>query len=89
MFAVPEGALPFWAERFAELGIDGVKADEAFGERRLHFAGPDGDGFALVEAKADRAPRPGRRAASTPRRRSAASTPPRCACATTAPPPNC
>jgi glyoxalase family protein len=54
VFAVPEGALPFWAERFAALGIDGVKADEAFGERRLHFAGPDGDGFALVEAKADR-----------------------------------
>jgi glyoxalase family protein len=54
VFAVPEGALPFWEERFAALEVDGVKADEAFGERRLHFAGPDGDGFALVEAKGDR-----------------------------------
>ena len=53
VFAVPEGSLPFWTERFAALGVD-VKADEAFGEKRLHFAGPDGDGFALVEAKGDR-----------------------------------
>ena len=57
VFAVPEGALPFWTERLSGLGVDGLKADAAFGEKRLHFAGPDGDGFALVEAKHDaRAP---------------------------------
>ena len=53
VFSVPQGALPFWTDRFAALGVDGLKADEAFGEKRLHFAGPDGDGFALVEAKND------------------------------------
>jgi glyoxalase family protein len=53
VFSVPEGSLQFWSERLAALGVDGLKADEAFGEKRLHFAGPDGDGFALVEAKND------------------------------------
>jgi glyoxalase family protein len=53
VFSVPEGSLPFWTERFAARGVDGLKSDEAFGEKRLHFAGPDGDVFALVEAKRD------------------------------------
>jgi glyoxalase family protein len=53
VFSVPEGSLPFWTARFAALGVDGLKSDEAFGEKRLHFAGPDSDGFALVEAKRD------------------------------------
>ncbi len=57
MFAIPEGSRDFWAERFASHGVDGVLADEAFGEKRLHFGGPDGDGLALVEVKNDlRAP---------------------------------
>jgi glyoxalase family protein len=57
VFSIPEGSLPFWIERLERLGVDGLKSDEAFGERKLHFAGPDGDGFALVEAKDDaRAP---------------------------------
>ena len=54
VFSVPVGSLPFWSARFAALGVDGLKLDESFGEKRLHFAGPDGDGFALVEAKSDR-----------------------------------
>jgi glyoxalase family protein len=54
VFSVPKGSLPFWTERFAAHDIDGLKADEAFGEKRLHFAGPDGDGFALVEVESDR-----------------------------------
>ena len=54
VFSVPRGSLPFWTERFAALGVDGLKNDEAFGENRLHFAGPDGDGFALVEVENDR-----------------------------------
>lgn len=57
VFSVPMGSLPFWAKRFGQLGVDGLKADEAFGEKRLHFAGPDGDGFALVDVRDDsRAP---------------------------------
>jgi glyoxalase family protein len=57
VFSVPVGSLPFWADRFVALGVVGLKADKAFGENRLHFAGPDGDGFALVEAPNDtRAP---------------------------------
>ena len=57
LFSVPTGALGFWQDRFARLGVDGLKSDEQFGEKRLHFAGPDGDGFALVEVKDDnRAP---------------------------------
>jgi glyoxalase family protein len=57
VFAAPKGSLPFWAKRLADLGVSGLKADEAFGEKRLHFAGPDGDGFALVEVADDaRAP---------------------------------
>ena len=49
-FAVPEGALPFWERRLAEHGVSGLERSELFGEKRLAFAGPDGDGFALVEA---------------------------------------
>ena len=54
VFSVPEGALPFWIERLERAGVEGLKSDEAFGERRLHFSGPDGDGFALVEARDQR-----------------------------------
>ena len=56
-YAVPEGSLPFWSKRLAEQGVTGLKPETAFGESRLAFEGPDGDGFALVEAKGDhRAP---------------------------------
>ncbi|MBV8443468.1 MAG: VOC family protein [Hyphomicrobiales bacterium] len=56
VFSVPEGALPYWIEQLEKASVEGVKADELFGERRLHFAGPDGDGFALVESRADTRP---------------------------------
>jgi len=56
VFSIPQDSLPFWMERLEALGVDGLKSDEGFGERRLHFAGPDGDGFALVEAKGDARP---------------------------------
>jgi len=56
-FAVPPGALPFWEERLAAHGATGLARAELFGEKRLSFAGPDGDGFALVETYDDaRAP---------------------------------
>lgn len=57
VFSVPEGALGFWRERLSSLGVSGLKDEETFGEKRLNFAGPDGDGFALVEVRDDpRAP---------------------------------
>ncbi|MCV3271174.1 VOC family protein [Roseobacter sinensis] len=49
-FAVPEGSLPFWADRLAAQGVTGLEHTTLFGETRLVFDGPDGDGFALVEA---------------------------------------
>ena len=56
-FAVPAGTLPFWAERFAAQGVKQTGSSTQFGENRLTFEGPDGDGFALVEVADDaRAP---------------------------------
>ena len=57
VFSVPEGTLGYWKERFEKEAVKGLKAETSFGESRLHFDGPDGDSFALVEAKGDeRAP---------------------------------
>jgi glyoxalase family protein len=53
VFAVPQGSLGYWKGRLAENGATGIKEEETFGEKRLNFAGPDGDGFALVEVKDD------------------------------------
>lgn len=56
-FSVPEDSLDFWAARFAAQGLDGFVEDTRFGEKRLNFAGVEGDGFALVETGDDaRAP---------------------------------
>ncbi|WP_313137397.1 ring-cleaving dioxygenase [Paracoccus jeotgali] len=56
-FAVPEGALDYWRERLTAAGVGGLQEDTRFGEKRLRFLGPDGDGFALVEVPDDsRAP---------------------------------
>jgi glyoxalase family protein len=57
VFSVPQGSLGFWQERLSKQGVTGLKSEETFGEKRLNFAGPDGDGFALVEVRDDnRAP---------------------------------
>lgn len=57
VYAVPDGSLGYWTERFGKEGVTGLKAETAFGENRLHFDGPDGDSFALAEVKDDtRAP---------------------------------
>jgi glyoxalase family protein len=53
VFAVPEGALPFWCDRLAALGVPGLAETTRFGETRLSFEGPDGDGLALVERPGD------------------------------------
>lgn len=50
-FAVPTGSLGFWKSHLAEKGVSGLKTDTVFGENRLNFDGPDGDGFALVESE--------------------------------------
>ncbi|MEZ5784103.1 MAG: VOC family protein [Rhizobiaceae bacterium] len=57
VFSVPEGALGYWSKRLADEGVTGVRTETLFGDNRLRFEGPDGDSFALVEAKGDeRAP---------------------------------
>ncbi len=56
MFSVPQGAIPYWEKRLADNGMTGLEASEAFGEKRLAFKGPDGDGFALVEVDGDERP---------------------------------
>ena len=57
VFAVPSGTLDFWERHLADQGVTGLKRGELFGENRLSFDGPDGDGFALVETDDDdRAP---------------------------------
>ncbi|MCV6594861.1 MAG: VOC family protein [Silicimonas sp.] len=56
-FSVPEGTLEAWAERLAAGQAKGLARDTRFGEDRLLFDGPDGEGFALVATSADeRAP---------------------------------
>ncbi|MBL0372705.1 VOC family protein [Rhizobium sp. KVB221] len=53
VFSVPQGSLGFWQDRLEKQGVTGIKKHETFGEKRLEFAGPDGDGFALVEVRDD------------------------------------
>ena len=53
LFAVPKGSLGFWKERLSGLNVGKIAESEVFGEKRLHFAGPDGDGFGLVEVDND------------------------------------
>jgi glyoxalase family protein len=55
-YAVPKDALPWWAERLAHAGVEGLRSGAAFGEERLEFLGPDGDEFALVAVDDARAP---------------------------------
>lgn len=54
VFAIPEGALDFWKQRLSGKNVDGLAEETVFGSKRLHFAGPDGDGFALVEVPGDK-----------------------------------
>ncbi|WP_136659009.1 ring-cleaving dioxygenase [Nitratireductor sp. XY-223] len=54
VFAVPDGSLSYWQDRLEGLGIEDLTEAVRFGERRLGFRGPDGDGFALVEQADDK-----------------------------------
>ena len=57
VFAVPQGTLGWWKDRFSGQGVKIIGESQRFGEKRLDFQGPDGDGFALVEVDGDpRAP---------------------------------
>ena len=49
-FAIPEGAIGYWRDRLSNLGVQGIRRSDYLDEKRLEFEGPDGDGFALVEA---------------------------------------
>ena len=53
VFSVPEGSLKFWQKRFSDMNVKTGDITEQFGEKRLAFSGPDGDGFALVEVAND------------------------------------
>ncbi|MCI4664963.1 MAG: VOC family protein [Neomegalonema sp.] len=53
VFAVPEGALGYWAERLQRFGVQELAEAQRFGAKRLTFAGPDGDELAIVEDPAD------------------------------------
>ena len=53
VFSVPQGRLGYWQQRLTDQGVTGIKSETSFGENRLTFDGPDGDSFALVEAKDD------------------------------------
>ncbi|MDM9622757.1 dioxygenase [Rhizobium sp. AC44/96] len=56
-FSIPKGSLAFWKERLIAQNVGGLQTDTVFGDNRLRFIGPDGDGFALVEKNDDsRAP---------------------------------
>jgi len=57
VLSVPAGSLGWWEQKLAADGVANLKHDESFGQKRLQFSGPDGDGLALVEDASDsRAP---------------------------------
>ncbi len=56
VFSVPRGSLGWWQTHLAGKGVQGLSRTERFGQQRLDFAGPDGDGFALVEMAGDARP---------------------------------
>src|SRR3954469_155972 len=47
-FAVPKGAIRYWAERLDEHRIVHGEASERFGEQTLSFTDPDGLGIDLI-----------------------------------------
>jgi glyoxalase family protein len=50
-FAVPEGALAYWAERLQRFGVN-AEPEQRFGEQALAFADPDGMLLELMERPA-------------------------------------
>ncbi|MEM9639180.1 MAG: VOC family protein [Pseudomonadota bacterium] len=56
VFSVPNGSLPFWQERLAAHNVQSLEREAHFGEERLLFQNPDGEGFALAEVGDDTRP---------------------------------
>jgi glyoxalase family protein len=52
-FAVPQGCLDYWCERFRALGVPLANLSERLGEQVLGFAGPDGLQFELIPVPGD------------------------------------
>lgn len=50
-YAVPEGSLPFWAERFGRLKVPNDPIGERMGESYLSFTDPDGLNISLIIPK--------------------------------------
>ncbi|MBM9593691.1 ring-cleaving dioxygenase [Roseitranquillus sediminis] len=55
-FTIPRGSAEAWAERLTQARVMNLDRRTAFGETRLTFTGPDGEGLALVEAEDARTP---------------------------------
>jgi glyoxalase family protein len=55
-FSIPTGTSQAWLDRLATFDVKGISQDIRFGENRVLFDAPDGDGFALVESDDDRTP---------------------------------
>ena len=55
-FSIPTGASQAWLDRLATFDVKNIAQDTRFGQKRVLFDGPDGDGFALVESDDDRMP---------------------------------
>jgi glyoxalase family protein len=53
-FAIPEGSLAYWQERFDEKGVDYGEVESRFGERTLPFVDPHGLHLSLVETSDER-----------------------------------
>lgn len=54
-FAIPKGTALAWQERLATFDVKST-SDTRFGDTRVLFNGPDGDGFAMVESDDNRTP---------------------------------
>ncbi len=54
-FAIPKGTALAWQERLATFDVKST-SDTRFGDTRVLFNGPDGDGFAMVESDDSRTP---------------------------------
>ncbi len=52
-YAVPEGSLPFWKERFSANNIKHSEEQELLGERFIAFEDPDGLRLKLIESSTD------------------------------------
>jgi glyoxalase family protein len=53
VFSVPEGSLDWWEKRLTAANVRDLSRDTRFGENRLQFSGPEGEGLALIEHKGD------------------------------------